>query len=122
MTPNTREVITEHLPEFIEESAICYRHDLQFNPWTIWSNGKNPEWWRQHNKVKHQRNEFYHQATLRNTLEALAALYLVNFYLEHVKLKESSQGMIQHASDSIRHIPTQLDFYRINDILAYMSD
>ena len=130
LAPNTKassideykKVISEHLPEFIEESAICYGHNLQFEPWSIWSTDKNPEWWRQHNKVKHQRNDFYHQATLRNVLEALAALYLVNVYLEHVKLKESSQGMIQHVSDSIQHVPIQLDFYRINHMMAYMHE
>lgn len=70
-------------------------------PWFGWSykevkssDGKiriqseNPEWWKIYNKVKHDRTtkdpktkkEYYKFANQRNTLNALAALYIVNSY------------------------------------------
>jgi len=73
---------------------------LHFKPWNKWRSDNTPDWWRQHKNVKHQRSDFYHQANLKNVLEALAALYIVNIYLHYVASKEHSTFVFS-VSDTI---------------------
>lgn len=62
-------------------------------PWTGWTSEKGPEWWQQYNAIKHHRTEkctnkqsewhekFYYQcATLKNVMQAMAGLYVLEFY------------------------------------------
>ena len=56
------------------------RYGLAFNPWENWTKDTNPDWWRGYNNVKHERNKYFHQATLQNALNALGALLILNFY------------------------------------------
>ena len=92
-------VILRNRPDI--KNAVVYCGDLQLKPWEKWSydpndalNTKNklnksPIWWSDYNKVKHHRlskdsngNFWYMHANLKNTLNALAALYVLcmNFY------------------------------------------
>lgn len=91
--------ILSNCPDIKNAVVIC--GSLQLKPWEEWSsdpvdpnNGNNPlnvspTWWRDYNKVKHERLElddngefWYTHANLKNTLNALAALYVLcmNFY------------------------------------------
>jgi hypothetical protein len=63
------------------------RHGLELTPWTNWVNEKTPPlWWNANNKVKHQRSEHFHQATLKHLLNSVAALLLllVLFYRNEI--------------------------------------
>lgn len=83
------------------KNAEVYCGSLHLKPWDEWTNDPNdalnknnplnvaPTWWKDYNKVKHKRldlddngNFWYTHANLRNTLNALAALYVLcmNFY------------------------------------------
>jgi hypothetical protein len=54
-------------------------------PWSEWKENNNPYWWQIHNKVKHQRNIFFKEANLQNTLNAVGALLIVvNYYYKFV--------------------------------------
>ena len=78
------------------KSAVVYCGDLQLKPWEEWSsdpcdpnNGNNPlnvspTWWKDYNKVKHERlatdsngDFWYTHANFENTVNALAALYVI---------------------------------------------
>jgi hypothetical protein len=48
-------------------------------PWEDWSGHSNPDWWRSYNNVKHQRDVYFHEATLRNAINALGALLLLDY-------------------------------------------
>lgn len=58
-------------------------------PWESWSKGKNPAWWDTYNNIKHHRVDtddtsklsFYKLANLENVLQALAGLYVLEWYL-----------------------------------------
>lgn len=42
--------------------------------------------WRSYNNVKHERNNYYHEATLKNALDALGALFILNYeFARHSK-------------------------------------
>lgn len=117
-----QKIIKAELPSLITESAICSKYGLSFKPWLNWDLGiKSPEWWSQHNNVKHQRSDFYSQANLRNVLESLSALYIANIYLHHIICKKNYE-LIFSISDTLPQLRTQLDFYRIDNPFVYIRE
>ncbi len=119
---NYRQIISDELKDFNGQAAICYKYGLSFIPWKSWEENISPDWWSNYNKVKHQRNEFYNKANLKNVLESLAALYLVNIYLEFVKDKKLSHGFTFSIIDTIPKIPVQLEMFRVNNLFAYIRE
>ena len=76
-----RNIIKEKIPEFVDEEITLPGHHFKSVPWEIWkTSDENPDWWRGHNKVKHQRNDYYDKASLKNTINAVAALYICLLY------------------------------------------
>ena len=49
-----------------------------------------PDWWRAYNKVKHERNSHFKEASLINTLNSTAGLFIL-LLLFHRKLAESGR-------------------------------
>lgn len=49
----------------------CSVNGLSFKPWLNWASDKNPTWWQSYNKVKHNRDAHFDEATLKNALNAL---------------------------------------------------
>ena len=76
-----RQVITNYYPDIGTYQVMIPRHGLTFTPWENWASEKSPLWWTSHNKVKHQRNEFYEKASLKNALNCMAALFLLDILL-----------------------------------------
>ena len=61
------------------------RFGMSFQPWHSWTTpNTSPEWWSGNNKVKHERDENFRQANLKNVLNAISAL-LVLLLLLHSK-------------------------------------
>jgi hypothetical protein len=56
------------------------RYGLDLRPWSNWQNARNPDWWGDHNKVKHERGEHFSRANLKNVLNAMAGLFLLVLY------------------------------------------
>lgn len=46
-------------------------------PFEEWKENNSPVWWQAYNKIKHERFKNFNQATMINTLKALAGLFLV---------------------------------------------
>ena len=57
------------------------RYGLQPTPWENWRNSDSPIWWRAYNKVKHHRNENFDKSNLKNVLNSVAGLFVVNVLL-----------------------------------------
>src|SRR6267154_2595595 len=66
-----RAVLSAELPEIITTQIFIPRYGLTLTPWDNWAQGNNPLWWRSYNKVKHERDAYFDQATLKNALNAL---------------------------------------------------
>ena len=76
-----REIIREDLGEIINEKVNVGLYFFNIQPFEIWKENKTPKWWKMHNKVKHQRNEYFTEANLENTRNAICALFIcVNYY------------------------------------------
>lgn len=73
-----REGLIPKIPSLPDVEVSIPRYGLKFCPWDNWRDGKNPDWWRSYNNVKHERNSYFHEATLKNTLNAMGALLIMN--------------------------------------------
>lgn len=99
------------------KNAVVLCKELQLKPWEMWSsdvegdNKKNhsPRWWKDYNKVKHERlgtdsfgKYWYTHANLENTMNALAALYVLcmNFYKD-LAVKERNRMTVQYQESTI---------------------
>mgnify|MGYP003611890035 CR=1 FL=1 len=86
-----KEIIVRDLNELIDEKIFVNRFGLEFQPWENWVENENPNWWRSYNNVKHQRNHFYHEANLQNTLNAVGALLIVTVYLYQLEFSKERE-------------------------------
>ena len=76
--------------KLIGQKVKARRQELQpFMNWSI-SPYKSPDWWSVYNDVKHNRNAEFVNANLKNVLNSLAGLYILNQYL--VKKIADEQG------------------------------
>ena len=71
------------------EKVLIRRYNLDFEPWNSWASGKNPDWLKSYNDVKHQRDKHFDEANLENCSNAIAGLFVVVLYCH--KAEESSE-------------------------------
>jgi hypothetical protein len=60
--------VTANCPNFINYEVQIPRYGLTHRPWGNWAANQPPIWWSDHNKVKHQRDQHFDKATLKNCL------------------------------------------------------
>lgn len=81
---------TEHWRYFLTlaptSKVVIDRFGLEFEPWKEWGSCINPDWWRDHQKVKHQRHHHFALADLEHCLNAAAGLFCLVLYLHHNEL------------------------------------
>ena len=78
-----RPVITTKYPQLHRSKVSVDRFALTFEPWKEWGSGVNPAWWRDHQKVKHERHQHFALADLDRCLNAAAGLFCLVLYLHH---------------------------------------
>lgn len=83
-----RKVISTHFHGFTKLEILLPRHGLRRLPWKAWEENKNPEWWKAYNKVKHERNKNFTKANFENTLDSMAALFVLVSYICERELRE----------------------------------
>lgn len=81
--------ITQHCPNFVGFTVLVPRFGLTLNPWSSWTANTPPIWWRDHNKVKHHRHNHFDRATVKNCLNAVAALFVS---VIHLYAEEAARG------------------------------
>ena len=80
MKDYTNEVLNEW-SEITDQKVTMKGIELQpFMNWKV-NPFKSPDWWTPYNKVKHERITNYEKANLKNVLNSLAALYILEQYL-----------------------------------------
>jgi hypothetical protein len=75
-----RAVLVATVPDLPTTQVFVPRYGLTLTPWANWSVDANPFWWGGYNRVKHQRDAHFHEATLHNALNALGALLILTFH------------------------------------------
>lgn len=77
-----RTEIRSHIPNSCDFEVTIPRFGLTLHPWEEWRSKVGvPLWWTGYNKVKHHRDSDYHEANLKNALNAVAGLFVVVLYL-----------------------------------------
>jgi hypothetical protein len=81
-----REQVPTKAPDILLEKVWVPRYGLELDPWANWRDGKNPDWWRSYNNVKHARELHYSEGNLHNALNTVAALMVaaVHFYQHQI--------------------------------------
>jgi hypothetical protein len=71
-------VLLKSYPGLPRSKVQIPKHGLTLRPWSDWSTGESPPlWWTANNKVKHERAQHFHQATLKNVLNACSGLFIL---------------------------------------------
>ena len=81
-----RKIITAGIPSLSTEPVFVPRFGLTLRPWSNWSEeDRNPLWLRMYNLVKHQRNDYFKDANLKNALNSMAGLLVAvtHYYRLH---------------------------------------
>ena len=108
-----KELVSE-FPNIYRAKVIAPRFGLELTPWHNWQVEKSPPiWWQANNKVKHQRSEHFNKATLKNLLNSVAALLLLQilYYQSEInELHPKTQLFIPKSfcvtvGDHIRYMP-----------------
>jgi len=81
-----RQEILARYPRFPTMRVLVPRYALLFEPWRPWEQNETPEWWRLHQKVKHQRDSHFPDANLEHSLNAVAALFCLVLYFYQTAL------------------------------------
>ncbi|MDR4497348.1 MAG: hypothetical protein MRK02_05390 [Candidatus Scalindua sp.] len=78
-----RNVITTKYPKFHTMIIDVPQYEIQLIPWETWKDNGNPPWWKVYNDVKHKRDIYFKDANLENTINAVAGLYTMIWYLHY---------------------------------------
>lgn len=116
-----RAIINRNLPNFKKEFVYVPRFSLKLNPWSNWkstkSQTKNPLWWSSYNKVKHERNEYFAEANLKNVLNSISGLLVTVFYFYKLKFSVNNPGL--QARDITQLIMPESEFVRLDESYYY---
>jgi len=72
-----REVLRPLNPDLERTKVFLPRFGLELIPWKNWQTNKTPNWWSDHNDVKHERGDNFAKANLENVLNAMGGLFLL---------------------------------------------
>lgn len=116
-----RKQLEIHIPDISSINVFSEKYRLNFIPWSSWKEGDdvNPSWWKSHNDVKHGRGEYYKKANLKNVLEAMSGLLIVNIYYNHYKLSKAVPYFLNSLGHSMRSLKPTHHLLRIDDPLLY---
>jgi hypothetical protein len=85
-----RSEIGKVYPALAGAQVLIPKFGLTLHPWHQWDSGASPEWWKAYTNVKHHRHTHFSDANLRNTLNAVAALFVLLLYF-YPKEAQSAQ-------------------------------
>jgi len=74
-------IVSSKYPKFTTFEISIPRYKIRLHPWQDWSTTRSPDWWtKAYNKIKHERDKFFKEANLINTLNAVSGLLCVILY------------------------------------------
>lgn len=74
-------IIVSRYPKLTEFKIRIPRYKLSFKPWLRWNANNSPDWWSKgYNKIKHDRDQHFHQANLFNAILSTAGLLIGILY------------------------------------------
>ncbi|MDT9581397.1 hypothetical protein RS982_08785 [Stenotrophomonas indicatrix] len=76
-------ILTASNPDLASAEVTLPRYAWRTKPWSSWGEGKTPKWWSAYNRIKHNEVNTLSNGSLRNCIDALAALLLLTLALGH---------------------------------------
>jgi len=111
-------ILLPALPDLTSTEVYVPRYGLSFKPWSNWDGPQNPDWWRSYNKVKHERDAYFHQATLKNSLNALGALLLLTYHYYSRELA-AEPGQVLAPKDTTDKLAPEPTLLRLHEDYYY---
>jgi len=105
-----KETIKAELSELVNAKCFINRFGLELKPWSNWNGDDNPIWWRSYNQVKHERGEYFDEANLKNTLNAMAGLSLVVLYYYREVFSQDNAHTFREVIRRLRPETSLIDF------------
>jgi hypothetical protein len=116
-----RQNIMIFLPDIYDLEIIVPRFGLNYKPLENWNNNKNCDWWKSYNSVKHQRNNNYEKANLKNVINAIGALYIINlFYYNSLQNKNNTNNTIIKMEETTLDLNPKPCLIKVNHPDFYM--
>ena len=79
-------IIVGRYPKFPQYKIHIPRLKVEIEPWRTWTAEASPDWWSKgYNKIKHERDQYFANANLRNAIDATAGLLAGIVYLYDTK-------------------------------------
>ena len=95
-------ILMTKYPQFTSFAISIPKYNLTIRPWNDWTTESRPDWWSKgYNKIKHERDNNFEQANLKNALSSVTGLLVGLLYL----YKETIGT------------PTKIQFYRAPKLL-----
>jgi hypothetical protein len=113
-----RSILSEAIPDLPQTEVFVPRYGFSFKPWDNWTDGRSPDWWRAYNKVKHERDSNYHQATLKHALNSLGGLLLLCFHYYARALKPADAAFLS-PKEATRQLLPESTLLRLHDSWYY---
>lgn len=96
-----REALHARFPKLHTIPVIAHKYGLKCLPWSDWATGANPQWWRDHNDVKHERHAYFAKASLGNSLDSMAGLCVLLWYL-YPQVESREDAFFEHGGEASR--------------------
>jgi len=117
-----KKIIKDNLPLIIDSDVVCPLYALTLSPWSNWKKEGNPEWWKSYNKVKHERSNNYKRANLKNVLNSVAALFVINIHYNHALFVSEDDQYPYELRHSFSQLNPATELFRLNDDFLYIDD
>ena len=92
--------------------------DVELQPFSNWKHSpdyKSPDWWTPYNKVKHKRVHNYRKANLKNVVNALAGLYILeNYFVKYIGDRDNDMDV----PNDISVVFEMIDFETREEVLG----
>jgi hypothetical protein len=111
-------VLRPAMPNLPDAEVFLPRYGLSFNPWQNWRGTQNPQWWRAYNKVKHERNTHFNQATLKNALNSLGGLLIFTHEYYARRLAQDPQAPLP-PKDAMQELQPASSLLRLREDFYY---
>lgn len=120
-------IMKKYFPEIGNLKIISPRYGLILSPFSDWLDDETAIWWSENNKIKHQRDTYFHLANLINCLNATAALFWiniqVNYEIYNAAAKEFGENYYPPSFGKLFHqIKPKSSLFQLNDLMLYMGD
>ena len=112
-------VLTSRLPDLVTAQVLVSRYGLILTPWDNWKGVTNPLWWRSYNRVKHERDAHFTEATLKNAVNALGALLILIFHYYSYSLSETPGQPLTPARETTLQLQPESTLLRLPDHYYY---